>query len=120
MKSGRTLWDELCYHYDRGVQEVRDFQKTWDRMEKYVDSERFAHVQSRLRIQVSDAIWWRDACVLYFQTFAKTPIPYNLERPTMDLETLKAIDLVDFNYREKADRNKEREKIIPKIIGGGY
>src|SRR5699024_3575961 len=37
MKSGRTLWDELCFHYDRGVQEVREFQKTWDKLEQYVD-----------------------------------------------------------------------------------
>jgi alpha-glucuronidase len=120
MRNGHTLWDELCYRYDNGLQEVRDFQKTWDRMEQYIDPERFAHVQSRLRIQVSDAIWWRDACVLYFQTFAKMPIPYNLERPTTDLETLKMIDLIDFNYREKADRSKERGKTIPKVIGGGY
>ena len=33
MKSGRTLWAELCYTYDRGVNEVRNFQKVWDRME---------------------------------------------------------------------------------------
>ncbi|KAA6347211.1 Extracellular xylan exo-alpha-(1-_2)-glucuronosidase [termite gut metagenome] len=85
MRSGRTLWDELCYHYDHGVQEVRDFQKTWDRMEKYVDPERFVHVQSKLRIQANDAVWWRDACVLYFQTFSEMPIPYNLERPNVEL-----------------------------------
>ena len=30
MKSGRTLWDEMCYHYDAGVQQVREFQKQWD------------------------------------------------------------------------------------------
>ena len=34
MKSGRTLWDELCYHYDNGVRQVRDFQKIWDAAEK--------------------------------------------------------------------------------------
>ncbi|GHU55243.1 xylan alpha-1,2-glucuronidase [Bacteroidia bacterium] len=119
MKSGRTLWDELCVHYDKGLQEVRDFQKIWDRMEKYVDPERFTHVQSKLRIQVSDAIWWRDACVVYFQTFSKMPIPYNLERPTMDLETLEAIDLIDRSYPEKEQRSKERGKIIPRVIGSG-
>jgi hypothetical protein len=89
-------------------------------MEKYIDPERFAHVQSKLRIQASDAAWWRDACVLYFQTFSKMPIPYNLERPATDLETLKAIDLVDYFYPEKEQRSKERGKIIPKVIGGGF
>jgi alpha-glucuronidase len=116
MRSGRTLWEELCHKYDRGVREVRDFQKTWDRMERYIDAERFAHVQKKLYIQVGDAIWWRDACVLYFQTFAKRPIPYDLERPTQDLETLMKIDLVDFYYPEREWRDKERGKVIPKHI----
>lgn len=33
MKSGRSLWDELCHHYDNGVRQVRDFQKIWDAAE---------------------------------------------------------------------------------------
>ncbi len=93
MKNGRTLWDELSYRYDGGVQQVRDFQKLWDRMEPYVDSERFRHVQSRLRIQSRDAVWWKDACLLYFQTFSGMPIPYDIERPVHELEELKQIKL---------------------------
>lgn len=93
MKNGRTLWDELSYRYDGGVQQVRDFQKLWDRMEPYVDSERFRHVQSRLRIQSRDAVWWKDACLLYFQTFSGMPIPYEIERPVHELEELKKIKL---------------------------
>ena len=93
MKSGHTLWDELCYHYDRGVQQVREYQKVWDRVESSVDSQRFNEVQSKLKIQARDAVWWRDACLLYFQTFSKMPIPYELERPIYNLEELKAIQL---------------------------
>jgi len=93
MKNGRTLWDELSYRYDGGVQQVRDFQKLWDRMEPYVDSERFRHVQSRLRIQSRDTVWWKDACLLYFQTFSGMPIPYEIERPVHELEELKKIKL---------------------------
>lgn len=93
MKNGRTLWDELSYRYDGGVQQVRDFQKLWDRMEPYVDSERFSQVQSRLRIQSRDAVWWKDACLLYFQTFSGMPIPYDIERPVHELEELKQIKL---------------------------
>lgn len=93
MKSGRSLWDELCYHYDRGVQEVREFQKTWDKLEPYVDTQRFSEVQSKLKIQAKDAVWWKDACLLYFQTFAKMPIPYEIERPVHELEELKKIKL---------------------------
>ncbi|GEJ43952.1 alpha-glucuronidase [Chryseobacterium sp. ON_d1] len=93
MKDGKTLWDELCYTYDSGVKKVRDYQKVWDRMEPYIDKQRFADVQSKLRIQSKDAVWWKDACLLYFQTFSKKPIPYDIERPVHELEDLKKIKL---------------------------
>ena len=93
MKSGRTLWDEMCYTYDKGVNDVRGFQKIWDKAEPFIDAQRFAEVQSKLRIQAQDAVWWKDACLLYFQTFSKRPIPYDIERPVHDLEDLKKIKL---------------------------
>ncbi|HCC52958.1 MAG TPA: alpha-glucuronidase, partial [Porphyromonadaceae bacterium] len=93
MKSGRIFWDELCYKYDAGVQEVRDFQKIWDKAEPFVDNERFRQVQSRLKIQSRDAVWWKDACLLYFQTFSGLPIPYDIERPVNELEDLMKIRL---------------------------
>jgi alpha-glucuronidase len=88
MKNGQTLWDELCYRYDKGLNQVREFQKTWDKAEPYVDAERFAHVQSRLRNQCRNAQVWKDACLLYFQQFSQKPIPHNLERPVHDLKEL--------------------------------
>jgi alpha-glucuronidase len=88
MKSGRTLWDEICYHYASGFQQVGEFQKTWDKVEKYVDADRFIRVQSKLRHQRRDAQIWNDACVLYFQQFSKRPIPYELDRPRNDLDQL--------------------------------
>jgi alpha-glucuronidase len=93
MKNGRTCWDELCYKYDAGVRQVRTFQKTWDKMEQYVDAERFGAVRSKLKIQSRDAVWWKDACLLYFQTFAKRPIPYDIERPVHELDDLMKIQL---------------------------
>lgn len=93
LKAGRTLWDELCYKYDSGVQQVRSYQKTWDKIKPYVDQQRFQEVQSKLKIQSRDAVWWKDACLLYFQTFSKKEIPYNLERPVHDLEDMKKIKL---------------------------
>lgn len=93
MKDGQTMWERLCRHYDAGVQRVREFQKTWDRMEAYVDEQRFRKVQSKLKIQSRDAVWWKDACLLYFQTFSRRPIPYDLERPVHELEELRKIHL---------------------------
>lgn len=88
MKNGRILWDELCYRYDTGVNQVRDFQKAWDRIQPYVDQQRFAAVQSKLRRQSRDAQIWKDACLLYFQQFSQRPIPFEIERPVHDLEYL--------------------------------
>jgi len=93
MKDGKTLWEELSYKYDTGVKNVRDYQKIWDKMQPYVDEERFTEVQSKLKIQAKDAVWWKDACLLYFQTFSKMPIPYDIERPVYELEDLKKIKL---------------------------
>lgn len=93
MKDGKSLWDELCYTYDSGVKKVRDYQKTWDKMEPYIDKQRFTDVQSKLKIQSKDAVWWKDACLLYFQTFSRKPIPFDIERPVHELEDLKKIKL---------------------------
>jgi alpha-glucuronidase len=98
MKSGRTLWDELCYRYESGVLQVRQFQKVWDKVEPYVDAQRFAEVQSKLRRHYRDAQIWKDACLLYFQQFSRLTIPYDIERPVNDLEDLMQIDLKWSNH----------------------
>jgi len=88
MKSGRTLWNELCYRYQKGVNQVREFQKVWDKAGQYVDSTCFMEVQRKLRIECVNAILWKDACTLYFQQFSKMPIPYELERPINNLDEI--------------------------------
>lgn len=92
MNSGNILWDELCYKYYEGVDMVRNMQKTWDKMEQFVDAPRFNHVKTFLAIQEKEAVWWRDACVLYFQTFSKRPIPAGLEKPEHSLEYYMELD----------------------------
>ena len=98
MKSGRTLWGELCHAYDRGVRQVRGFQEVWDSVEPFVDVRRFREVQSKLKIQMRDAVWWKDACLLYFQTFSGMPIPAGIERPVHELEDMKRFRLEISNY----------------------
>ena len=88
MKSGKTLWDELCYHYNTGIQQVREFQKIWDKTKPYVDAERFTRVQSKLTDQSRNAQFWKDACLLYFQQFSRKPIPADIERPTTTMEEI--------------------------------
>jgi alpha-glucuronidase len=91
MSSGLTLWDELCYHYYHGVDEVRLMQSKWGRLKGMIDDGRFEYVQHKLRIQVREAEWWRDACVLYFQTFSGMSVPPELERSVHNLRELKQL-----------------------------
>ena len=75
MKSGRTLWDEICLHYDRGVRAVEGFQATWERVKPYVSPGLWQDAADKLDIQKHDAEWWRDACVGYFQSLSQRPLP---------------------------------------------
>jgi alpha-glucuronidase len=91
MKSGRSLWEELCYKYYSGVDSIRAVQQQWNKLEKYIDKTRFSEVKMLLAIQVKEAIWWRNACLLYFQTFSKMPMPSGYEKPDQTLEYYKSL-----------------------------
>jgi alpha-glucuronidase len=91
MKSGRTVWNELCFRYNMGVDSVRWMQKEWIKSKGIVDEERFEKVQALLVKQEENARVWRDACLLYFQTFSKRPIPENYEKPDHTLEYYKSL-----------------------------
>lgn len=100
MPSGKILWDELVAYYYKGVEEVRGMRKLWDSMEGKIDAERFNHVKQLLKVQEDEAIWWRDGCVLYFQTFSKRPIPSQHEHPQHTLEYYKRIPF-PYNWEGK-------------------
>jgi alpha-glucuronidase len=86
MHSGRTMWDELALHYQSGVEGVRDARKKWESLSTVIDSERHGAVASKFAIQERDAIWWRDAVLLYFQSFSKLPLPKGVEPPAHSLD----------------------------------
>ena len=86
MKSGRTLWDELCLRYQQGVDDVRALRRDWASLEGRIDAERFTHVAQRLARQEKEAIHWRDACLLYFQQFSQRPLPAGVEPAAHPLE----------------------------------
>jgi alpha-glucuronidase len=89
--SGRILWDELVYRYTHGVEVVSQMRRTWAGLEKHVDAERFAQVSAFLAIQEQEAQWWRDACISYFQTFSKRPLPAGFVPPAHPLEYYKSL-----------------------------
>lgn len=91
MKSGKTLWEELCARYYAGVDSVRAMKKSWATLKPYVDKQRFEQVRMLLDIQEKEAVWWRNACLLYFQTFSGKPIPAHHEQPDKTLEYYKTL-----------------------------
>jgi alpha-glucuronidase len=106
MRSGRTLWDEMVFRYNAGVDTVRSMQKLWSSVQPTVDSERFADVSGFLAIQEREARWWRDAALTYFQTFSRMPIPAGYEQPAHPLAYYQRITC-------PANRDKPRCDAVP-------
>ena len=92
LKSGNTLWEELCLRYYQGAESVKEMINTWESLQDDIDQERFEHVLMLLNIQYKEAVWWRNACVLYFQTFSNKEIPDGLELPDHTLEYYQNLD----------------------------
>lgn len=91
MKNGKILWDNLGIKYQEGVNEVKNMITIWESAKPYVDAERHQEVAQLLNIQLKEAIWWKDACMTYFQTFSNLPFPKEMENPKHDLEYYKSL-----------------------------
>jgi alpha-glucuronidase len=83
--SGRTLWKELVYRYYNGTDSVRWMQETWNSVKGMIDRQRHDKVSEFLDIQLQEAEWWRNACLLYFQTYSRRPVPAKYEKPSKSL-----------------------------------
>ena len=91
MSSGRSVWDELALHYTHGVAVVSQMRGAWAAQQGRVDPERFAQVAAFLGIQEQEAQWWRDACIAYFQSLSKRPLPAGIAPPAHPLEYYQAL-----------------------------
>jgi alpha-glucuronidase len=91
LSTGRTLWNELATRYYTGADSVLWMQKQWAQVQPQLDPALHADVAARLQTQRKEALWWRDACVLYFQSFAKQPIPAPFAPPTRTLDDVKEL-----------------------------
>ena len=87
------------------MREAEAFADTWRNMKQYVDTDRWEAPMKRYDRQARDAWWWRDACVLYFQTFSKLPLPDGFRPAKFKLDDLKRYRLVMDNYTA-ADMDK--------------
>lgn len=79
-RNGKTLWQNLKSHYQRGVEEVRRYVDTWTRMKPYVDPERWEHTRGLLETQLRDAEEWRDVCLDYFGGFESKASSGNIDK----------------------------------------
>ena len=91
LASGKTLWEELVAHYDRGVAAAIDLGKRWDALRGRVDDRRHAETATLLRVQEREALWWRDACIAYFQSVNGLPMPAGTTPPARSLAEYKSI-----------------------------
>ncbi len=107
-QSGRTVWEELCYHYQNGLNEARDLQRQWNSLEGAVDTDIFHDVKIRLMTQTRDAQWWKDGSVLYFQSLNGMPFPDFLEPPVHTLEECKNSNLNVGLYRSPGHEELNR------------
>ena len=73
--SGRTLFEELTYRYDRGVREVEDFVRIWQEAKPVIDEQRWQETNKRMTHQLDNAREWRKVCLDYFGTFASPSKP---------------------------------------------
>lgn len=71
MNSGRTLWEEMQHHYQRGVNTVDEFVRLWQSVRDEIDEQRWREVDERLHGQLDNAREWRDVCLRYFGSFTK-------------------------------------------------
>ncbi len=81
LKNGIDLWDGLALKYQEGVNQVKDMITTWKNAKPYLTESQFKEVNMLLQIQLKEAKWWRDACLLYFQTFSQRPLPKGVDKP---------------------------------------
>lgn len=77
MKSGSTLWQELCMKYNMGVAMVEVYRDFWHTSAKQYmkgHEQEWQHTDSLLNVQLENAKEWRNTCLKYFQTFSKIKI----------------------------------------------
>ncbi len=91
LKNGKSLWNGMALKYQEGVDQVKDMIKTWEKSKPYLTDSQYKEVAMLLEIQLKEAKWWRDACLLYFQTFSNRPLPEGVEKPTQTLEYFKSL-----------------------------
>ena len=98
MEDGEILWDRLCHTFQQGIDAAAGYIDTWAEVRDFVDEQRWNEVNVKLIRQAKDALWWRDATMLYFQKFSGMPFPDDCSAPQHTFEELSNFHLRISNY----------------------
>jgi len=91
LKNGGILWDAIALNYQKGVDQVEQMIGIWKQVKTYISDDQYNEVRMLLEIQLKEAKWWRNACLLYFQTFSERELPIGVELPDENLEYYKSL-----------------------------
>ena len=92
LPGGKTLWKTLCAHYYQGVSQATKALQQWQSLKpSSIDPEVYASIEGKLKRQQWEAEWWKDACLLYFQTYSKMDVPSQYPKIIRSLEELKEL-----------------------------
>ena len=88
----------MCHTFQQGIDSAAGYIDTWADVRKFVDEQRWNEVNVKLIRQAKDALWWRDATMVYFQTFSNMPIPEDCSAPQYTFEELSKVRINITNY----------------------
>ena len=91
LKNGGILWDAIALKYQKGVDQVEEMISIWKQAKTYISDDQYNEVRMLLEIQLQEAKWWRNASLLYFQTFSGRELPDGVGRPEENLEYYKSL-----------------------------
>ncbi len=91
LKNGGILWDAIALKYQKGVDQVEEMMNIWKQAKTYISDDQYNEVRMLLEIQLQEAKWWRNASLLYFQTFSGRELPHGVGRPEENLEYYKSL-----------------------------
>jgi alpha-glucuronidase len=80
IKSGRTLWEELCLKYSDGAARAAGMVESWRNLSGKIDEQRSREVAAKLETQALDAAAWRSRCLTYFASINGLALPADLQK----------------------------------------
>lgn len=95
ISTGRTLWEELVFRYDRGNDWAEQAVRTWASLTPHVDSQRHSDIADSLEIQAREARWWRDASLAYWMDRNGLELPASARKPAHSLDYYKSLTFPD-------------------------